>query len=173
MIIRAIVIAEKPGWISMKRANYSLFLLLIFLIIVVAGCIFATGCVSSALGRGDMPDAFDHGVQPSAHTFPPMYSCPDDTPPAQVNEGSGKFLPGDILTPDQGSAVFDPDLAVIIVRDTGDGSYEIDGIDRSGGIWKRMTDSVRGTISYSEVERRFPHKIGHMDISSHAPGPGS
>ncbi|HTY15531.1 MAG TPA: hypothetical protein VMC42_07465 [Methanoregulaceae archaeon] len=157
----------------MKRANYGLFLPIISLIIVVAGCVFATGCVSSALGGGGMPDACDNGVQPSAYAFPPMYSFPKDASSVPVSGGPGKFLPGDILAPEQSSPVFDPDLAVVIVRDTGDGSYEIDGIARSGGKWERMTDSVRGTISYSEVERLFPDKVGHVDISMHAPGPGS
>jgi hypothetical protein len=154
----------------MKRARYMLLLSLISVILVVAGCIFATGCISSALGGGGMPDTLDNGVQPAAHAFPPMYSYPKDTPSVPKNGGPGKFLPGDILAPDRSSPVFDPDLAVIIVRDTGDGSYEIDGMVRSGGKWERMADSVRGAISYSEVERLFPDRVGHVDISSEASG---
>lgn len=156
----------------MKRANFSPLLLLISLIIVVAGCVVTTGCIGSALGGGTMPVTGDNGEQTPAHAFPPMFSYPKDTPSLPGTGGPGKFLPGDILAPDRSSPVFDPDLAVIIVRDTGDGSYEIDGIARSGGNWERMTGSVRGTISYSEVERLFPDKVGHMDISPQDPGPG-
>ncbi len=156
----------------MKRANYSLFLLLISLIIIVAGCVFSTGCVSSALGGRDMPDTFENGGQPSSHAFPPMYSYPKDAPAAPVTGGPGKFLPGDILAPNRSSPVFDPDLAVIVVRDTGEGSYEIDGVARSDGKWERMADSVRGTISYAEIERLFPDKVGHVDIAQKATGPG-
>jgi hypothetical protein len=120
-----------------------------------------------------MSASYDNGVQPSAHAFPPMYSYPDDAPQAHENRGPGKFLPGDILAPEKSSPVFDPDLAVIIVRDTGEGYYEIDGIAKSGGIWEPMTGSARGTVSYSEVERMFPDIVGHMDIASHAPLPGT
>ena len=139
----------------MKRAKCGLLLLIISLIIVVAGCVFATGCLSSAAGRGDMPMASDD-VPPPVHVFPPMYSYPNDMPSVPATGSSGKFLPGDILQPDQGSQIFDPDLAVIIVRDEGDGSYEIESIAKSDGTWGLMPGSVKGTIACSEVERLFP-----------------
>lgn len=154
----------------MKRAN--LFLLLISLIIVIAACIFATGCLSSAIGRGGMPTEGDDIAQQQGDTFPPMYNYPKDNPTSQAGGNTGKFSPGDILAPDKGSSVYDPDLAVIVIRDTGEGSYEIDGVMRSSGTWVRLPDSVKGAISYSDVERLFPDKIGHMDIPSFVPGPG-
>ena len=153
----------------MKRANLSLFLLLISLIVIVAGCVFTTGCLSSAAGRGDMPMA-GNDVPPPPHAFPPMYSYPKDMPSVPANGSSGKFLPGDILQPDKGSQIFDPDLAVIIVRNDGDGSYGIGGIAKSDGTWGLMPGSIRGTIACSEVERLFPEKVGHMDISSLSQG---
>ncbi len=143
--------------------------MLISVILVFIGYVFVSGCLGSAFGHADLTALDDKNVQVS-HMFPSMYNYPKDVPRLPGDNSSGKFLPGDILQPKESSTVFDPDFAVIIIRDTVDGYYEIDGVSRSGGTWSRISDSVAGNISHSEIERLFPDKIGHMDVATLSTG---
>ena len=146
----------------MKRAKSCLFLVLISVILVFIAYVFAAGCLGSVIGHADLTPTDDKSVQVS-HIFPPMYNYPKDVPGIPGDDSAGKFLPGDILQPKEGSPVFDPDLAIIITGDTGDGYYTIDGVSRSGSTWTRIPDSVAGTISHQEIEQLFPDRIGHID----------
>lgn len=145
--------------------------MLISLVLVLIGYVFVSGCISSATGHEDV-SAMNQDNLSSSHLFPPMYNYPKDSPVTPQDNSPGKFVPGDILQPPEYSAVFDRDIAVIVIRDTGDGSYEIEGISRSDGSWNRIPDSVRGPISHREVERLFPDKVGHEDVAMLAAGRG-
>jgi hypothetical protein len=95
-----------------------------------------------------------------------MYNYPKDTQAMAADGNTGKFLPGDVIQPDKNTSVFDPDVAVVIVRDTGDGLYEVDSVSRSAGTWNRTPLTATGTVSYADVERLFPEKVGHLDSAS-------
>jgi hypothetical protein len=155
----------------MKRAKYRLLLLSVSLVLVFTGVVFVSGCLSSAIGRGDMTITGEKQA-PVPHTFPPMYNYPKDTQAVSAAGVSGKFSPGDIVQPDENSSVFDPDVAVVIVCDNGDGSYGADTVSRSAGTWNRTPSPATGTISYADVERLFPEKVGHMDGPSGSAGHG-
>jgi hypothetical protein len=155
----------------MKRAKYRLLLLSISLMLVFAGVVFVSGCLSSAIGRGDMTITGEEQA-PAPHAFPPMYNYPKDTKAVPVAGISGKFSPGDIVQPDKNSSVFDPDVAVVIVRDNGDGSYEVDSVSGYAGTWNRTPSPATGTISYADVERFFPVKVGHVDSPFVSAGQG-
>jgi hypothetical protein len=155
----------------MKQAKYRLLLLSVSLMLVFAGVVFVSGCISSAISRGDMTITGEEPA-PAPPTFPPMYNYPKNTQAMSAADISGKFSSGDIVQPDKDSSVFDPDLAVVIVRDNGDGSYEVDSISRNAGEWNRTPSLATGTISHDDLERLFPVKVGHMDSPSVSGGQG-
>ena len=149
----------------MKPAKSGVFLLLISLIVVLICYIFISGCISSALSHKDMITPGQE-ESPALHTFPPMYNYPKDGPATPADNNPAKFVSGDILQPVESSPVFDRDVAVVVIRDTGNGSYEIDGLIRSEGTWGRISGSVPGIISHSVVEQLFPDKAGHADVTT-------
>src|SRR5271157_4254117 len=165
MIPRATIIALLSRRIPMKPAKSGIFLLLISLFVVLICYIFISGCISSALSHKDMIIP-DQEQTPALHPFPPMYNYPKDSPVIPADDNPPKFVAGDILQPVESSPVFDPDVAVVVTRDNGNGSYEIDGLTRSDGTWSRISGSVPGIVSHSEVERLFPDKAGHTDITT-------
>lgn len=149
----------------MNTAKSDIFFLIISIIMILQGFVLVSGCIGSAFIPKDMTTGDPAGSQVS-HRFSPMFNYPDSGPVTPDDGTPGQFASGDILQPSESSPVFDRDIAIVIIRDTGNGSYEIDGLARSGSTWGRLSGSVPGIVSHTDVERLFPDRVGHVDIAT-------
>jgi len=137
------------------------------LAVLVLITVFSSGCMgSSAMVHSD---PFPNG-KPGAgeKDLPPLFNYPL---PGQgpVDDGvPGIYKPGDILQPAKDSPLYDPDIAVIVIRDNVDGKYEIAGIVNSEGTWYRLPGSVPGRVDHLYIEQMFSVVSGHGDYGSMA-----
>jgi hypothetical protein len=134
-----------------------------FLVIVVLITVCSAGCLGSAMVHSDpLPDGIPGTGEKD---LPPLLNYPLSVQ-RQADDGvPGIYLPGDILQPSKDSPLYDPDIAVVVIRDNGDGRYEICGIVSSEGTWYRIPGSVPGLVDHLYVERMFPVRCGHEDYN--------
>ncbi len=134
------------------------------LVILVFITVYSAGCMGSAMVPHDpFPDGRPGA---SEKDLPPLfnYQVPGGV---QVDDGvPGIFHPGDILQPPKDSPLYDPDIAVIVIRDTGDGRYEVGGVVHSENSWYRLPDVVPGLVDHVYIERTFSFRSGHEDYYS-------
>ncbi|MEI7433791.1 MAG: hypothetical protein WCJ93_06015 [Methanomicrobiales archaeon] len=135
----------------------------VVLVLLVLITVYTAGCMGSAMVQSDpFPDGTPGA---SEKDLPPLFNYPS---PGQVQADDGVpgfYLPGDILQPPKDSPLYDPDIAVMVIRDTGDGRYEIGGIVNSGGTWYRPPGSVAGLVDHVYIERMFSVRSGHGDYN--------
>ena len=134
-----------------------------FLVVVVLLAVYSAGCLGSAMVHTDpLPDGTPGTGEKD---LPPLLNYPLSVQ-VQADDGvPGIYLPGDILQPSKDSPLYDPDIAVIIIRDSGDGRYEISGIVSSEGTWYRIPGSVPGLVDHLYIERIFPVRAGMRTIT--------
>ena len=134
------------------------------LTVLVLITVFSSGCMGSAMVHGDpFPDG-KPGT--SEKDLPPLFNYPLPGQ-GQVDDGvPGIYKPGDILQSAKESPLYDPDIAVIVIRDNGDGRYEIGGIVNSEGTWYRLPGSVPGLVDHLYIEYMFSVVTGHGDYDS-------
>lgn len=134
------------------------------LVILVFISVYSAGCMGSAMVHSDpFPDGT---TSIGAKDLPPMfnYQVPGQV---QVDDGiPGIYSPGAILQPPADSPLYEPDIAVMVIRDTGNGRYEINGVVNSEGSWCRLRGSVPGPVDHVYIERMFPLLAGHGDYNS-------
>ena len=148
--------------------------LLITLTLIAVLLVFFSGCTGTSQ------------VQPSVRSdlelsgngekdLPPMYNYPPVEEMYPDDHNPGIFHPGDILQTSPDSPLHEPDLGIIIIRDTGNGNYEVGGMVQSAGTWYRITGSEPGYVDHISIERSFPVVVGHGDYYSMPKinGPGS
>jgi hypothetical protein len=134
-----------------------------FLVIVVLITVYSAGCLGSAMGHNDpLPDGTPGTGEKD---LPPLLNYPLSVQRPADDGVPGIYLPGDILQPSKDSPLYDPDIAVVVIRDNGDGRYEICGIVSSEGTWYRIPGSVPGLVDHLYVERMFPVRSGHEDYT--------
>ena len=135
-----------------------------FLVVVVLLAVYSAGCVGSAMVHTDpLPDGTPGTGEKD---LPPLLNYPLSMP-VQVDDGvPGIYVPGDILQPSKDSPLYEPDLAVVIIRDSSDGRYEISGVVRSEGTWFRIPGSVPGLVDHLYIEQIFTVRPGHEDYNS-------
>jgi hypothetical protein len=135
------------------------------LVVLVIISVYSAGCMgSSAMVHNDpfqdrTPGTFEKELPPLLNYPLPGQVQADDGVP-------GIYLSGDILQPPNGSPLYDPDIAVMVIRDTGDGRYEIGGIVNSGGTWYRLPGSIPGPVDHLYIERTFSVITGKGDYNS-------
>lgn len=134
-----------------------------FLAVLVLITVYSAGCMGSAMVQSyPFPDGTPGA---SEKDLPPLlnYQIPG---PLQVDDGvPGIYIQGDILQPLENSSLYDPDIAIMVIRDTGDGRYEIGGAMNSEGRWYRLPGSVPGLVDHVSIERTFCVKRGHEDYN--------
>lgn len=136
-------------------------LLLVFLVFIAVN---AAGCMGSAMLHKDpFPDGIP-GV--GLKDLPPLCDYPL-TGQVRVDDGlPGIYQPGDIIQPEKNSPLYEPDIGLMIIRDTGDGRYEIGGVVSSGGTWYRLPGSNPGLVDHVSIERAFGMKTGHGEYGN-------
>ncbi len=133
----------------------------IVLALLVLITVYSAGCIGSAMVQsGPFPDGTPGTGEKD---LPPLFNYPL-TGQVQADDGvPGIFIPGDILQPAKDSPLYNPDIAVMVIRDTEDGRYEIGGIVKSGGTWYRLPGSIAGLVDHVYIERMFSVRNGHED----------
>ena len=134
------------------------------LVILVLIAVYSAGCIGSAVVQSSpFPD---RAPGASEKDLPPLFNYPLSGQ-VQVDDGvPGIYIPGDIIQPPADSPLYDPDIAVVIIRDTGDGRYEIGGVVNSEGSWFRLPGSIPGMVDHLYIERMFSVRSGHVDYNS-------
>jgi len=134
---------------------------LVFLVLIT---VYSAGCMGSAMVHSDpFPD---RNPGTSEKELPPLFNYPIPSQ-FQPDDGvPGIFIPGDILQIPGDSPLHDQDIAVMVIRDNGDGRYEIGGVVKSGGTWYRLPGSVPGLVDHVYIERMFSVPAGHEDYNS-------
>jgi hypothetical protein len=133
------------------------------LVLLVLVTVYSAGCMGSAVVHSDpFPDRTPGTGE---NDLPPLFNYPLPGQ-MQADDGvPGSYLPGDILQPPSDSPLYDPDIAVIVIRDTGDGRYEVGGVVNSGETWYRLPGSVPGLVDHQYIERTFSMRSGHEDYN--------
>jgi len=131
------------------------------LVVLVLITVYAAGCMGAAMVHSD---PFPDGTPGSnENDLPPLFNYPSSGQ-VQADDGiPGIYLPGDILQLQKDSPLYDPDIAIIVIRDTGDGRYEISGIVNSEGTWYRLPGSNSGLVDHRYIEQMFSVQKGHGD----------
>jgi hypothetical protein len=144
--------------VTINGLNY----LNIAVILLFLACVGISGCIGSASGQWDKIQG-DPGQGPGIKDFPPLFNYQVSEPGTGDDGIPGRYIPGDVIQPAGDSSLFDNDIALIVLRDTGKGTYEIGGLVWSGGTWYRIPDAVPGPVSHTDVERLFPKVIDNKD----------
>jgi len=146
----------------MKKKMYGAPVLVILVLISV----YSAGCLGSAMVQSN---PFPDGTPGTGEKdLPPLFNYPL---PGQVQADDGVpgiYSAGDILQPAKDSPLYDPDIAVMVIRDSGDGRYEISGIVNSEGTWYRLQGSNPGLVDHVYIERIFSMRSGHTDYNGMA-----
>jgi|GEM_PF-2631739 len=146
----------------MKKKMYGVPVLVILVLITV----YSAGCLGSAMVQSN---PFPDGTPGTGEKdLPPLFNYPL---PGQVQADDGVpgiYSAGDILQPAKDSPLYDSDIAVMVIRDSGDGRYEIGGIVNSEGTWYRLQGSNPGLVDHVYIERIFSVRSGHMDYNGMA-----
>jgi hypothetical protein len=133
------------------------------LVVLVLITVYSAGCMGAAMVHSD---PFPDGAPGSnENDLPPLFNYPS---PGQVQADDGVpgiYSPGDILQVQKDSPLYDPDIAIIVIRDTGDGRYEISGIVNSEGTWYRLPGSNSGQVDHRYIEQMFSVRKGHGDYN--------
>jgi hypothetical protein len=133
------------------------------LLVLVLITVYSAGCMGSAIVHSDpFPDG-----PPGAgeKDLPPLFNYPLQGQVQVDDRVPGIYHPGDIIQPRNDSPLYDPDIAAMVIRDTGDGRYEIGGVVNSEGTWYRLPGSNTGLVDHVYVERIFSGRIGHDDYN--------
>jgi len=134
------------------------------LVILVLITVYSAGCMGSAMVHSDpFPDGKPGGNE---NDLPPLFNYPL---PGQIQADDGVpgiYSPGDILQLQKDSPLYDPDIAIMVIRDTGDGRYEICGIVNSEGTWYRLPGSNSGLVDHRYIEQMFSMRNDHADYST-------
>jgi hypothetical protein len=136
------------------------------LAVLVLITVYTAGCMGSAIVHSDpFPDGTPGFGEKD---LPPLFNYPL---PGQVQADDGIpgiYFAGDIIQPAEDSPLYDPDIAVMVIRDSCEGRYEISGIVNSEGTWYRLQGSNPGLVDHVYIERMFSVRSGHMDYNSMA-----
>ncbi|MCU0630663.1 MAG: hypothetical protein MUF37_05895 [Methanoregulaceae archaeon] len=134
------------------------------LVVLVFISVYSAGCMGSAMVHSDpFPDGAPGNNE---NDLPPLFNYPLPGQAFADDGIPGIYSPGDILQLQKESPVYDPDIGIMVIRDTGDGRYEICGIVNSEGTWFRLPGSNSGLVDHCYIERIFSVRNGHEDFSS-------
>jgi hypothetical protein len=137
------------------------FLILAFLVFIT---VYSAGCMGSAIVHGDpFPDLTLKGN--GEKELPPLFNYPASEPVLTDDGTPGIYQPGTILQPRKDSPLFNQDIGVIVINDTGNGRYEICVIVNSEGYWYRLPSSEPGKADHRSIEQIFPVVTGHEDYN--------